>query len=174
MRKTFIAAVAALTVVSTAAGAAVAVTDGVGFVGKGDVQLAFGWNNAAAQKNANAVSFTYEGKTTYDVTCEWDTVTGGPRSKTIHHDITIPRHTSVFSTIAADPRKTGQYTGYNLNGFGSTVTTGTTPEVGAACPGNNPGEITEVVETSSTGGLFVNFGGTAVALPNTPVLATTI
>ena len=32
---------------------------GVGFVGKGNVQTAFGWNNAALQKNAEAVMFKY-------------------------------------------------------------------------------------------------------------------
>ncbi|WP_188644909.1 hypothetical protein [Tsuneonella deserti] len=53
------------------------------------MQLAFGWNNAAAQKNATAVSFVYDEVKTYDVTCEWVKVTGGPKSKTVHHDITI-------------------------------------------------------------------------------------
>jgi hypothetical protein len=34
-------------------------------VGKGDVQLAFGWNNAQAQQNAQALSFTYNTAETY-------------------------------------------------------------------------------------------------------------
>src|ERR671918_1859956 len=31
--------------------------DGTGFVGKGDVQLIFGWNNKALQDNAGSVEF---------------------------------------------------------------------------------------------------------------------
>src|SRR5262245_5475316 len=45
---------------ATAASASVSVnpTSGVGFVGKGDVQSAFGWKNADLQANASAVKFT--------------------------------------------------------------------------------------------------------------------
>jgi len=53
-----IGAVAALTI-GGGAGATVTVNnDGSGFVGKGDVQAAFGWNNAQFQRNAAAVTFS--------------------------------------------------------------------------------------------------------------------
>src|SRR5688572_8608251 len=114
MRKMFLAAGAALAVVSTAAMASVSFDDttGTGFVGKGDVQLAFGWNNKAAQDNAKSVVFSYEVEDTYDVTCEWVTVTGGPNSKTIFHDVTVPRHVKINSAVNYDARQRNQYTGY--------------------------------------------------------------
>ena len=137
-------------------------TTGTGFVGKGDVQLAFGWNNATLQKNASGVTFTYNAVDTYDAECYWETETGN--GKIIVHDITVPKHTSVNATIAYDPRVRNQITGFNLKGFGTTVTDGTVPVVGDACPGNNPGTIIGVTLTSSTGGLYVNYGTTSVLL----------
>src|SRR3954469_11148165 len=41
---------------------------GKGFVGKGEVQSAFGWNNAAAQKNQSGVTFKAEQPTTQSLT----------------------------------------------------------------------------------------------------------
>ena len=163
MRKSFIAAAAAFAVVSTAAMASVTFdpTTGLGFVGKGDVQIAFGWNNAAAQTNAKAVSFSYNATDTYDVGCEWSTGT----NHVVVHDITVPKHTSVSSSILSDPRKTGQWTGYNLNGLGTTVTDGVVPTVGGTCPGNSGlGLVTDVTLTGSTGGLYVNYGGNSVLI----------
>jgi hypothetical protein len=60
MRKAILsAAMLAVLAVPSVASASVAVdSGGYGFVGKGDVQVAFGWNNAALQKNASGVSFT--------------------------------------------------------------------------------------------------------------------
>lgn len=137
---------------------------GTGFVGKGDVQLAFGWNNKAAQDNANAVSFTFETETAYIATCEWDTV-AGKSGNVIHHEVNLRRNTALNSNINSDPRKTGQYTGYNLSGFGATTTSGqSVPTVGGACPGNNPGIVTEVQELGNTGGLFVHFNGMSAQL----------
>jgi hypothetical protein len=177
MKKIFLAAVAATALVSTAAFASVTFdsSTGTGFVGKGDVQILYGWNNAQLQNNANGVSFYYDATDTYDVTCEWSTTTGGPNSQVIVHDVTIPRHTSVSSSIAYDPRQMKgqkQFTGFNLNGFGATTTQGTVPVVGGSCPGaSNVGAIITVVQqTGSTGGLFVSYGGVPYPLPNTPVL----
>jgi opacity protein-like surface antigen len=57
MKKMLLAAGIALATISTAAVAAVTFdpATGTGFVGKGDIQLAFGWNNKAAQDNATAL-----------------------------------------------------------------------------------------------------------------------
>jgi hypothetical protein len=54
--KAAIAVPALCAMLATAALAAVTfdVNTGFGFVGKGDVQLAFGWNNKALQTNATA------------------------------------------------------------------------------------------------------------------------
>lgn len=173
MKKIFLAAAAATALISTAAFASVSFdsSTGTGFVGKGDIQVLYGWNNAQAQSNAKLVSFSYDATDTYDVACEWTTTTGGPNSHEIFHDITVPRHTRVASSINSDPRKTGQYTGYNLNGFGSTTTEGSVPTVGGTCPGNsNVGIVTAVTLTGSTGGLSVTFNGISYPLPNTPTL----
>lgn len=165
---------AALIAVASTAYAAVNFdgSTGTGFVGKGDVQLAFGWNNAALQKNAGGVTFTYDVKDTYDVECYWETETGN--GKIIVHDVTIPKQVKINSTVAFDARVKNQITGFNLTGFGAITTTGTVPAVGDACPGNNPGLVTGATLTGSTGGLYVNYGGIAVAMPNTPLVTTTI
>ena len=168
-----IAAIAALSM-STAAIAAVNVSDeGVGFVGKGDVQLAFGWNNKDAQTKTPGVTFTHQSEDKYDVTCEWETETGGPRSKVIEHDVTIKKTVGVNANIAYDARNKKQITGYNLNGFEGTpvITGGSLPAVDDSCPmAHATAVVTEVTRTSSTGGLFVNHSGVSVPLPNTPVL----
>ena len=143
--------------------------NGTGWVGKGDVQLAFGWNNAAAQKYAKDVTFSFEQSSSYEAVCVW--VTEGKKESTTHTR-THKRKVSVASTITYDVRKTGQYTGYILTGFGETTGEGDeVPVVGGPCPGNqgNEGVWESVIETSSSlGGLFVTFQGNSVALPETP------
>lgn len=176
MKKFFAAAAAASLLFSSAASAAVAFdsSTGTGFVGKGDVQLLYGWNNKALQDNASGVSFAYSAVDTYDVECYWETVTGN--GKIIVHDINIPRHTSVSASVAYESRKNSQgkdgpVTGFNLNGFGTTVTQGTVPVVGGSCPGQSQvATIIEVNLVSSSGGLTVSHGGTTYPLPNTPVI----
>ncbi|MGE5562177.1 MAG: hypothetical protein ACM3ZV_02590 [Bacillota bacterium] len=183
MRKAFwVASAAAVALVSTAALASVTYDEnGYGFVGKGDVQLAFGWNNKAAQDNAKSVSFSIESDDTYDVTCEWTTTTGGKFPQVIPHAVTNHKSSSVASAISYDARLKNQYTGYTLNGITSTVVTGTAvPAVGDACPPGggealpdpslNDGVITAVDLVSSTGGLYVTYNGTKVLLPLTPVI----
>lgn len=43
-------------------------TNGTGFVGKGDVQMAFGWNNKQLQTNASTVAFSFTQDATQAVT----------------------------------------------------------------------------------------------------------
>jgi hypothetical protein len=167
MRKIAIAAAAALTITSSIAMAAVTIDSfGYGFVGKGDVQTAFGWNNATAQKNATAVSFHMESSTDYSAVCTWTTGEGTRGEHT--HNVTHKRSTAVVSGIASDPRKTGQWTGYNLNGFGTSTTTGgAAPVEGGACMGNegHGGVWSSVTELGSSGDqLFVRYNGVSVAL----------
>lgn len=159
---------------ATAAMAAVSFdeTTGTGFVGKGDVQLAFGWNNRALQTNASGVSFTYKAEETYSYGCTFTIVIGRDRTPT-PQTVTRGKETAVNGTIVFEARSRNQINGFNLTGFGTTtVTGGEEPVEGGYCPGGplNDGTISNVVLTSSTGGLFVNFGGTSIAMPNTPVL----
>jgi len=174
MRKFLYAAAAAALVVSQAASAAVTFDSatGTGFVGKGDVQLAFGWNNQTLQANASGVTFTYNATDTYSATCTWVTGEGTRGEQT--HNVDIPRHTAVNSVIASSGRDissglNGPNTGFKLTGFGTTTTEGTVPVVGDACVGNDGGinqngTWTAVSLVSSTGGLFVNFGATSIQL----------
>jgi hypothetical protein len=184
MKIRFFAAAAAVAMISTAAVASVTYdSDGIGFVGKGDVQLAFGWNNKAAQTNANAVAFSFESDQSYAVTCEWTTETGGRNSKTIYHAATNHKSQSVTASVAYDARLKNQYTGYSLLGFsGLPVITGTpAPSVGDACPqgggvsdsdpvGNDAVVTAVEVDSSSGDNLYVTWNGIKVLLPLTPAV----
>ena len=171
MRKMIWAAAAATALISTAAVAAVAFdsTTGTGFVGKGDIQILYGWNNAQLQRNASGVTFGYDAKDTYDVECYWETTTG--HGTIVQHDITVPRHVSVSASVSYDARVRSQITGFILKGFGAVTSEGQVPVVGGSCPGGSQvATITSVTPTGSTGGLSVSYGGVSYPLPNTPIL----
>ena len=177
MNKMLLAGAVALATISTAAMASVTFdyTSGTGFVGKGDVQLAFGWNNAAAQKNANAVTFAVNSLTSYEAVCTWTTGEGKKGEKI--HNVEHKKSATVLSNVAFELKKTGQYTGYFLNGFGATTSSGDVPVVGGACQGNegNDAVWSSVTVTGSSGGvLSVTYNGVSVELPNTPIITTTI
>ena len=143
--------------VATAAVGAVALTgtataavtfdpaSGTGFVGKGDVQVPFGWNDAKLQQFATGVSFVYESESDdeYAVTCEWDT-----GSKKIVRHIQTKR-ANVGSMVTYDVKSAtrnnpnGKVTGFKLTGLQNVVQSsdGSVPVVGASCPetGNDAG-----------------------------------
>ncbi len=103
---------------------------GFGFVGKGDVQLALGLNNAQMQAQAGSLVFKYVESVSAEVTYVWGT--GSPEqpwslgSQNHNHTTT----TGVDSTIAYDARKRNQVNGFNLNGLDdASTTTGDIPEV---------------------------------------------
>jgi len=160
-----IAAVAALGAGLLVAGAANASaytmdSSGIGWVGKGEVQSAYGWNNKAMQNNVGGVTFVYEATATYEVTCEFDNPGG-------HHVIDQKKSTAVNATVSSDARnnssgKAGPMTGWYLTGFGTTSTEGQdVPAVGDGCPGNSGlGSVTSVVQTSTgDGGLYALWNG---------------
>jgi hypothetical protein len=135
---------------------------GTGFVGKGDVQLAFGWNNSQLQKNAAGIAFTYNATDTYEAVCTFVTGEGtrGERTHNVEHN----KRTGVKSVITYDARVRNQITGFTLTGLGETTTTGgSVPVVGGACMGNpgHDGEWSSVTLTGSTGGLYVSYEGTS-------------
>jgi hypothetical protein len=138
---------------------------GTGFVGKGDVQLAFGWNNAQVQVNAAGVTFTYGQIATYDAVCTW-TTGEGTRGEQIHN-VTHTRTTGINTAVTYDARTHKQIDGFNLTGFGSIGEGGDpVPVVGGACPGNpgTGGVWTSVTLTGSTGGLFVWYNNQSAKL----------
>jgi hypothetical protein len=116
-----ISAAAAILMASVSANAAVNVDeDGVGFVGKGDVQSVYDWNNSMLQANAHLIRFKFSGAGTASWTCEGVNPAGNiVRSDVRDQDVRTNAH------IGYDPRKNsqGQITGFILTGFKGNATT---------------------------------------------------
>jgi hypothetical protein len=160
----------ALAVASTSALAEVVFdpATGMGFVGKGDVQEALGWNDAALQASAGGVTFTYGYTGIYQAVCTFTTGEGTRGEKT--HNVPHSEEVDVSSAVIVSLRRNPQskVTGFDLTGYGDGFSeSGDVPVVGGPCPGN-PGH--EGVWTSVTllpgseGGLFVNYGDQKVLL----------
>jgi len=135
---------------------------GVGFVSKGQVQSAFGWNNAQLQQNASGITFTYDSTQDYEAVCQYFATNG---SQVTH--VTVNMHTAVIGNITYETRGNRQVTGFNLTGYGSSQHTGgEIPVVGGHCqsPEGYAGAYTSVMATGTGGGLFVNSGGASVQL----------
>ena len=154
MRKLLLAMGLALMAMFVAAGAVFAAVTydpatGTGFVGKGDVQLAFNLNNKQLQQNANKVTFTYEEVGEYTLLCKADDTT---RTNPKTGEVTVTpgaerefknRTESVLSSLNGDPRQTkgqNQFTGFILSGISGTVTTG------QECPGGFPTELSRTAQ----------------------------
>ena len=150
-------------------------TTGTGWVGKGDVQLAFNWNNQQMQKNVGGVTFTFVESTTYVITCEW--TTGPVRNPTLHvqeKTKTVGVNGILDSTQRKNSSgKDGPFTGWFLTGYGTLVTEGgnfTAPVVGEKCPANNQagvddGKVVTDVSITGTGTAFnAVYGGVTVKI----------
>jgi hypothetical protein len=157
-----VAAAAAATVLLAGPASAAVTFDpatGTGFVGKGDVQLAFSWNNADLQSNAKSVAFSYEVTDTYEAVCTFST------GKKVHH-IDHKVKSVVASTVAYDLRGKNQITGFTLTGLTGTTSDDEAPVVTGPCMGNegHEGTWTAVEKTGSVGGLSATFATTTVLL----------
>ncbi|MGZ5194736.1 MAG: hypothetical protein ACXWJM_05620 [Ramlibacter sp.] len=101
----------ALAAVSLAALASVTFdpTTGIGWVGKGDIQVVYGWTNKQLQnaEKAHAISFQYVAIDDFSAVCEWVTGEGTRGQKT--HDVTHSKSTVVNWSVcrAADVLGTG-------------------------------------------------------------------
>lgn len=142
---------------------------GLGFVGKGDVQDAFGWNNAELQANASAVTFTFESDAQYAQSCMKENT-----RQTIYKDFKKTVAIDAAVTFEARKNRQGMVTGFQLLGYGGDVLDGSIPD-DICNPGNadpsgwvvDPSGIYPVItqiDGSSFGGLFVNSGGASVPL----------
>jgi hypothetical protein len=69
---------------------------------------------AVMQANATAVHFRYDQTTAFEFDCEWMT---GPTRNRVHHQATLNTSATLNGAPASDPRKTGQYTGWDLIGW---------------------------------------------------------
>ena len=134
----------AFTLSSIGAASATAMFDpasGTGTVGKGDVQIPFGWNNAQLQANATGVDFLYVDVTEYDVTCE-TTVTvqeqAGNSNRTVTKKVKVRNFLDANTTVAYDSATAtkknpkGSVVGFVIEST-SPVSSDDAPEVGDSC-----------------------------------------
>ena len=183
-RITKIIALAAIALFATTAVAStsVSVTDGVGFVGKGDVQTALGYANDAAIQQAvkeGKIKFIGGG---YTLTTDKDTSWTCSDGSTQHHHFYT--ETIASGTVNAVARVNGQ--GKFTNGWDITgITTGIPTTTGFGSDGNRfptyscPAgsfftglNVNQTHEYVPVDGLSVTNGVKTVALPNTPVALT--
>ena len=165
--KQVVAAAGLIAATSLASAAVILNADGTGFVGKGDVQLAFNWNNATLQKNAVDVRFSYSATTIYVATCSWVTGEGTRGEKTHYVPFTVSA--DVNRLITYDARVRNQITGFTLTGFGATSSVGAPPEVGGSCLGEGAdGTWSAVAMESETEALYVIYGASRQVLTITP------
>lgn len=90
--------------------------NGVGFVGKGDVQSLFDWNNSMMQENAHLVQFRFMSAGTVYWYCTW--TTGPASNQTVHIQKRPEVSIGVNGAVAYDARRNrnGQVTGFILHG----------------------------------------------------------
>ena len=124
---------------------------GTGFVGKGDVQLALGLNNAQLQ--AQAASLQFAVKNTVVTEVSWVcTNTNNERIQERARTTT----TETQGVLSAVARERNQITGFNLTGYSGTPTTSSSTDGPAvnSCPSGpwmltTPAGEPEVVSSSS-------------------------
>jgi hypothetical protein len=148
---------------STASAAATFDPDsGTGFVGKGDVQTPFGWNNDLLQKNASGVNFRYKDRTTYDVTCEQETKESftttnakgvvKTHTRTVTVTAVVDATTAVVYDATTSTKKNpkGSVVGFSITGT-SPVTAERAPQVGDTCEMDDgtDGTVSATTQTST-------------------------
>jgi hypothetical protein len=127
---------------------------GAGFVGKGDVQQAFGWSNKQLQDNAAALTFTYSVVGSYTVVC-----TGHSNSNQNPRSFS-DREIGVLAGIDFLSRRGGADQSKQINGF---VLSGMDEEnvvsSGEGCPAAWTTEVSRTlnINEGTTIGLYVHF-----------------
>jgi hypothetical protein len=154
----FAAAAASVALIASSASAAVTFDPetGEGFVGKGDVQDAFGWNNKQLQDNASSVEFavSLESVSSATWTCDRD---AGPQTQERSNTTT----TTTQGLVDSLARERNQITGFYLTGFGenSSMDSETDgPAVGSCPTGWSAIDLVEG-EPVESGGLSVSIDG---------------
>jgi hypothetical protein len=135
MRKLTLLLVAIAATVALSATAAFAYTlnpDGTGFVGKGEVQTAFGWNNNQLQQRAGTVGFEAVTVTERSWVCT------NANNEMVQERERTTTTTGVLNSIA---RERNQITGFNLLGFTSSSSTTEGPPLNT-CP-SGPWSLTQ-------------------------------
>jgi opacity protein-like surface antigen len=188
MRKILIAATMAAVCLAVPAMASATVSvdaNGVGSIGKGDVQTALGYHNDAEfQADAALGKITFSNGT--DTTTSYAYVMCGDFNTPAHPGVSYPADqipvnvVTGITTTTRTPNVTvlknngGKVTGYTLNGVTSTTTTQTGTAWYAGCPAGmgfarwqDPSHAFGTVVVNGGTGLTVSNGVNTVALPNT-------
>jgi hypothetical protein len=131
---------------------------GTGFVGKGDVQSALGYNNAQLQEAAADLVFAYDSTVVTEVS--WICTNSNNQNTQERERTTTSTIQGVVSVVARN-NNNNQITGFNLDGYSGAPTTSTTTEGNPlnSCP-SGPWSLTtpagEPEVISSTSVLTVN------------------
>jgi hypothetical protein len=132
MKKLNLNIIAAATLMaSMSANADVTVDElGIGFVGKGDVQAVYDWNNSMLQANANLLQFKFSSTGTVSWTCEGVNRNGQTVTSNVRNE---DNGTSTYIAYDARKNRTGQITGFILAGFqGNAITSNGIGSCGAS------------------------------------------
>jgi hypothetical protein len=135
---------------------------GTGFVGKGDVQVLYGWNDKQLQDNHGGVSF--EARKTVTTERVWQcvrTTNQGDEVVSERNNSSTIQSRGVVDKIARDRKN--KITGFFLDGYGEATITNAGdqgPSTGS-CPGSASFVEGSVVEETfvSASNLFVSYGG---------------
>jgi hypothetical protein len=172
-----IGSIASLTVIGTAAATVTWDAHGTGFVGKGDVQSAFGWNNAQFRANSAGITFTYANDLIEVQRC-WQVQNWEPQAPWVRYRLFDEDNVETFEVQRHSQKITGfTLTGPDLSTFSygfdpwqgdelpSNCFDSTGSLVGSTIDENGNGWLTEdIVDPENTISLFVNFGGDRVRL----------
>jgi hypothetical protein len=158
-RKSLVVLAVALGASATWAEVSINAAGGFGWVGKGDVQQAYGWNNKTLQTNAQGVSFEVKEHQKLTIVCEIEKELGKV-VEVRYPELNITRN--VISTTDSDPRQNNsRFTGYRLNGYGFQTASGSKESynVGDACTAQGTeGKVVSVTSAGHTQ-VFAVYGG---------------
>ena len=138
---------------------------GTGFVGKGDVQTVFDWNNKTLQTNAATVDFRVESVSETTWTCTKFVELGNDGvNEVIQKRATTTSTQGLVTTVARDNSKgkDGGITGFFLQGYEGTPTLEVEGPAVGSCPAAPSGFVYDqnAQTTESGGGLEVTHDGT--------------
>jgi hypothetical protein len=131
---------------------------GTGFVGKGEVQMVYGWNNRALQENADSVQVRSNSTTVTEVS--WICTNSNNENIQQRERTTTTETAGLVETVA---RERNQITGFILDGYDGDPTTTSTTEGQQlnSCPSGpwsltTPAGAPVVVESSSALEVSIN------------------
>jgi hypothetical protein len=151
-------AVAVAATMILAVGAFAAVTfdpaTGTGFVGKGDVQLVYGWNNKQLQDNASTVDFRVSSESITSWTCSKPNPGNPDQPDIVNLRSSTVTTQGLVTNVARETSKgkNGPITGFNLTGYDGSTTTTTTGDALGSCPAVPSGFTHDGNEQTSGGG----------------------